>query len=354
MIQKIFLLLLFLFTIRCGTTINPDTKNFEVKNGDTISHIANRLNNENIIDNKSHFKLLAKVTGQANKVKIGIYKISSSISYMELIDIISSGISVNTSITIPEGYNSFQIAALLEKKGIIKAQDFLSEIIKNKYLIKFNLPTNYNPIICNVRYFSDYNDFEYAVPIPSYPSIEGYLFPDTYSLHKNMDASNIVNIFTKRFFQIIDSNILNHIKIRNKNLNEVITLASIIQKEAVNNNEMPKVSGVYKNRLNRNMILQADPTLIYALILDGEYHGNIKIKHLRPPWPSPYNTYYVNTLPSGPIANPGKAAILAVLHPEQHHYLYFVGNPEGTHTYSYTLREHNKAVDTWVQYRKGK
>ncbi|MGL5956282.1 MAG: endolytic transglycosylase MltG, partial [Brevinema sp.] len=232
---------------------------------------------------------------------------------------------------------------------------FLNEVYKESWLTQFNLPINPPYTIENISYIYDQNNFRFAVPNnPPSHSLEGYLFPDTYSFDKNSSATTIVQSMTSHFNTMVDNTILAEIKKQNKTLSEVIILASIIQKESSNNKEMPKVSGVYNNRLDINMILQADPTLIYALILDGEYDGNIRTRHLSPPWPSPYNTYYSSTLPPGAIANPGKEAILAALQPEQHNYFYFVATPNGGHKYSRSYPEHQKAVQEWVNYRRRK
>ncbi len=347
-------LFFLLFLVSCGASINQEDQVFQVKDGDTMARVTQRLINDDIIDSKLPFRVLAKVTGKDSKLKIGTYTIPVNTSYNKILKILISGKGVGILITIPEGFNSFQIAALLEDNEIIVAKDFLNEISKDYWLKKFDILPNPPYTINSTRRLTDHNNSIFAIP-DKFPrnSLEGYLFPDTYSFEKNMSASNIVATMVNHFFSIVDDSIREQIKATGHTLNEAITLASIIQKEASNNEEMPEVAGVYQNRIDINMILQADPTIIYALILDGEYTGDIRFKHLRPPWPSPYNTYYVNGLPPGPIASPGKDAILATLNPTQHDYYYFVGNPNGKHTFSKTLAEHNKAVDLWVKYRKG-
>ena len=352
--KKLLLSLLFLSIVSCGTSENLQTTSFTIKNGESMYQVTTRLIDNQIILNKNQFRVLAKITGKDSKLKGGTYNIPPKISYNKLLDILTSGKGIGILITIPEGFNIFQIAALLENNNIVSAVDFLNEIYKNAWLKELNIPTNNNTEpITRIKYFTDKNDYKFAVPvIPKEYSLEGYLFPDTYSFDKNSSAKLIVQSMIYRFNKIINNSILAQIKQQNKTLNEVIILASIIQKEATNIDEMPKVSGVYNNRLKQNMILQADPTLIYALILDGEYDGNIKTKHLRPPWPSPYNTYYIKTLPIGSISNPGKEAILAALNPTIHDYIFFVGNPDGKHTFSRTYNEHKKAVENWINHNK--
>ena len=353
--KKLLLSLLFFSLVSCGTSENLQTSSFTVKEGDSINRVITRLNNEEIISEKIQFRILAKITGKESKLKIGTYNIPPKVSYNKLLNILISGKGIGVLVTIPEGFNIFQIAGLLEDNDIVSAQEFLNEVYDNAWLKEFNIPTNNNTPITRIKYFSDQNDYKFAVPsTPKSYSLEGYLFPDTYSFDKNSSAKIVVQAMVDRFHAVVDNSILAQIKEQNKTLNEVIILASIIQKEATGIKEMPKVSGVYNNRLDKNMILQADPTLIYALILDGEYNGNIRTRHLKPPWPSPYNTYFTTTLPIGAIANPGKDAILATLNPAKHDFIYFVGSPDGEHTYSLTYKEHEKAVQKWVKHRRGK
>ncbi|MGL4366782.1 MAG: endolytic transglycosylase MltG [Brevinemataceae bacterium] len=350
--MKILILIFILFLPSCSKSVNTSSKIFEVTKGDSLAKTASNLEKDKIIDNIFIFKLTAKLAFNNKQLKTGVYRIPPSISYNKILNILTSGKGLGINITIPEGFNSFQIAYLLEKNGIVSAIDFLNEIAQPYRLAQFSIPTSKYTPISETKCLSDYNNFKFIIPLQQNRSIEGFLFPDTYSFEKNMSVSNIVNIMTDRFVQVIKEKKIIERMNQTQTLNEVITFASIIQKEAVNNSEMKKVAGVYQNRLNRKMILQADPTLIYALILDGEYNGNIQTKHLRPPWPSSYNTYYTRTLPPGPIANPGIDAICAALNPDEHEYLFFVGNPSGTHTFSITLEDHNKAVELFVKSKR--
>lgn len=354
MFKKLLLFSFFLITA-CGNTQNSETKTFEVREGDTIRSVTTRLLDEKIVDNEFLLRIFAKITGRESQLKIGSYLIPPQSSYSDLLDILISGKGIGILITIPEGFNIFQIAVVLEDNEIVSVQDFLTEVYQNSWLKQFQIPLNPSVSISNIQRIEDQNGYVYAIPSdPPLYSLEGYLFPDTYSFEKEISARTVIQSMTKRFHQVVDNTILAEIKSQNKTLHEVIILASIIQKEATNEEEMPAVSGVYNNRLAINMILQADPTLIYALLLDGEYKGNIKTKHLRPPWSSPYNTYYIKTLPIGAIANPGKEAILAALSPDLHDYFYFVGSPNGKHKFSRTLTEHEKAVQEWVRHRRNR
>ncbi|MGL4677417.1 MAG: endolytic transglycosylase MltG [Brevinema sp.] len=352
----LFPLLIFILSFTaCESSQNQHYTLFEIQEGDSMTRITARLIDAEILTKKLPFRIYAKITGQDSKLKIGTYNIPPQRSYQQILAILTSGKGIGNLVTIPEGFNIYQIAALLEEKEIVSAQDFLNEVYHEYWLKQFNLPTNPPYTITNISYFYDQNNFRFAVPKnPPLYSLEGYLFPDTYSFEKNSSAKTVVQVMTSNFHAIMDNTILTEIKKQNKSLSEVITLASIIQKESSSDKEMPKVAGVYNNRLKINMILQADPTLIYALILDGEYDGNIRSRHLNPPWSSPYNTYYRTSLPPGAIANPGKSAILATLQPEKHDYFYFVATPNGGHKYSRTYAEHQKAVQDWVNYRRGR
>lgn len=325
--MKYQILCLFLLLISCTKSQNDTEVYFSVNSGDTLSKVTQRLIDEKIIDDFKMFRLTAKLSGQSSKLKIGNYIIPPHSSYYDILKILSSGRDSGIRITIPEGFNSFDIGALLEKNNIISSNDFIKEIGKPEYLIRYNIPSN------------------------SAQTLEGYLFPDTYNFSINSHPETVVKTILSRFDKIITPDILTNLKEQNKTLHQLLTFASIVEKESGGNSEMGLIAGVYTKRLAIGMKMQADPTLIYALILENEYDGNIRYKHLRPPWPSPYNTYHTYGTPPGPIANPGKPAILASLSPEPTSYLYFVGKGDGTHIFSKTLVEHNLAVE---QYQRKK
>ncbi|MGC8765427.1 MAG: endolytic transglycosylase MltG [Brevinematia bacterium] len=289
---------------------------FEIKKGENFSSVVKRLKEERIVSNPFLFRWQARITGSLHKLKFGIYQIKAHESYSSVIKKFYNGKSFAVNLTIPEGYNIFEIAELLESKNLIKKELFLSEL-KNPELLRYlNLP-------------------------PS-ASMEGYLFPDSYSIPLNYSGYQIVKIFLDRFKEIVNEEILNMIRKRGLNLKEILTMASIIEKEAKFDFEKPIISGVYYNRIRKGYRLQADPTLIYALMLDNKYDGNIRKRDFE--YDSRYNTYKHFGLPPGPICNPGKTSILAAIFPADVEYLYFVAKPDGTHHFSKTLEEHNKAV----------
>ncbi|MCX7820342.1 MAG: endolytic transglycosylase MltG [Brevinematales bacterium] len=312
-----FLLVLVLFC-SCSVykTENKEDVLFEIKRGESFSSVVKRLVEEKIISHPRVFKFQAKLSGSSKNLKFGIYLIKKNESYSSIINKFYSGKSYSINVTIPEGYNIFDIADLLESKNLVKKEDFL-KTLRDKDLL-------------------DYAGLNKG------QSLEGYLFPDSYSIPLNYSPKQIAKMMITRFKEVVNDEILNVIKSKNITLNKVLTMASIIQKEARFEHEMPIISGVYYNRIEKRYKLQADPTLIYALILDGKYDGNIRKSHFD--YHSKYNTYRYYGLPPGPICNSGKMAILAAIYPAKVDYLYFVAKPDGTHYFSKTLEEHNKAV----------
>lgn len=312
-----WVLVFFLF-FSCSLykTDNKEDVLFEVKRGESFSSVVKRLVDEKIISHPRVFRLQARLSGKSKNLKFGIYLIKKEEPYSSVINKFYAGKSHSINITIPEGYNIFDIANLLESKNLVKKEEFLKAIQDQELL-------------------------DYA-GVPKGHSLEGYLFPDSYSIPLNYSSKQIAKMMISRFKEIVNEEVLKAIKKKNLTLNQVLTMASIIQKEARFEHEMPIISGVYHNRIEKRYKLQADPTLIYALILDGKYDGNIRKSHFE--YESKYNTYKYYGLPPGPICNSGKAAILAAIYPAKVDYLYFVAKPDGTHYFSKSLEEHNKAV----------
>jgi UPF0755 protein len=318
---SIFYLLFCFFLWDCGNkTLNEEKVLFEIKKGDSIHIVSEHLKSENIIRSPFNFKLLAKLKGKDSKLKFGVYQIKENASYAELIDLFTSGQIYSVKVTIPEGFNIFQIADLLSQEGLVKKEVFLNETI--------------HPSI-------------YIGEFPSIKNLEGCLYPDTYLIPYNYNAGQIIELMVENFRKNVSRETLNQIKSKGLNLNKILIMASIVEKEARLESEKPIIAGVYYNRLKKGMKLQADPTLIYALILSGRYDGEIRFRDF--PLDSPYNTYKCYGLPPGPIANPSKSSILAAIHPKNVEFYYFVAKQDGTHYFSKTLQEHNQAV---YQYQK--
>jgi hypothetical protein len=184
---------------------------------------------------------------------------------------------------------------------------------------------------------------------PAAPDLEGYLFPKSYLLPRRTDASRLVRTMTARFEQVFTPAVRQAAEGRGLTVRQVVTLASIVEKEAARPEERPIVAAVYENRLRIGMPLQCDPTVIYALERSGKYTGNLRREDLA--FDSPYNTYRYPGLPPGPIASPGRASLEAAVHPAQVDFLYFVSRNDGSHEFARTLEEHNRNVQKWqVQY----
>ncbi len=316
--MKLRLVLVFLVFFSCSVykSENKEEILFEIKKGENLSSVVDRLVKEKIISHPKIFKFKSKFSGNFKNLKYGIYQIKPQESYDSILKKFFSGKSYSVNITIPEGYNIFDIATFLEQKGLVKKEEFLNAL-------------------------KDESILEYA-GLKKGDSLEGYLFPDTYSIPLNYNAKQIVRMMITRFKEVVNEEVLRAIRKKNLSLNFVLTMASIIQKEARLEHEMPIISGVYYNRIEKRYKLQADPTLIYALILDGKYDGNIRKSHFD--YDSKYNTYKYYGMPPGPICNSGKTAILAAIYPAKVDYLYFVAKPDGSHHFSKNLEEHNRAV----------
>ena len=171
------------------------------------------------------------------------------------------------------------------------------------------------------------------------PNLEGYLYPETYLFTPGIDEAQLLRMLVEQFHNQLDPALLKKAKQLNLNRHQLVTLASIIEKETGLVKEMPLISSVFHNRLRRGIPLQTDPTVIYGI---KNFDGNLTRNHLKTP--TPYNTYMIKGLPPGPIANPGKAALNAAAEPAKSEYLYFVARGDGSHYFSKTLKEHNGAV----------
>ncbi len=312
----------------CSRDFTQNTQEvlFEVKSGDGFSTVAARLKTMGVINDVNRFKVLAKLMGKDRDLKVGVYAIQPHESYRDLISQLASGVSYSIKVTIPEGYNMFEIAAVLSNKSICTKESFLAECRNPEFLSRYGLPID--------------------------ASLEGYLYPDTYYIPPNYSARKVVEMMLKNFDSVVDDQMKRKIAERGSTLNEILTMASIVEKESAIEYEKPWIAGVYYNRLKIRMMLQADPTLIYALTLAGIYDGNIRFRHFE--YDSAYNTYKYYGLPPYPIANPGRTSILAAIFPASVDYLYFCANPDGsgTHTFSRTLEEHNRAVEKLRQWQR--
>jgi len=292
----------------------PDApeKTITILPGQNLRIIAEHLEAEGIITSSFYFAVYAKFRKSGKKIQAGEYLLSASKSPEEILDMFIKGKVKLYRITIPEGFNIKEIAALIEKENLCSQVKFM-DLSHNPALIK-------------------------RLAIPSV-SLEGYLFPDTYFFSKQISCEDIIATMVGRFKSVITEEWQVRAKELGFSIHELLTLASIIEKETGNASERPQISSVFHNRLKKNMRLESDPTVIYGI---ENFDGNIKKIHLQTV--TAYNTYQINGLPPGPIANPGALSIQAALYPAQTRYLYFVSKKDTTHHFSETFQEHNKAV----------
>jgi UPF0755 protein len=275
--------------------------------------IAHKLQDEGIIRNAPAFLLLHAV--RRRSLKAGEYRFDHPATALETYDRLARGDIHVRTVVVPEGYNIFDIANAIELAGLGSKQDFL-KIALDPTMIR---------------------DLD-----PLAPSLEGFLFPDTYEFTRTQSLRDIATAMTRRFRQEAKSIDLTG------DLHRVVTMASIVEKETAAPEERPLVAGVYFNRIARRMGLDADPSVAYASLLAGRYTGVIHASDLQ--LDSQYNTYKYAGLPPGPIANPGRTAMLAALRPANTDYLYFVSDNQGRHRFARTLDEHSRNV---ASYRRG-
>jgi len=289
---------------------------FDVNNGATLSQISDELHAKGLIRNSKIFQFYAKAKGLASKFKVGEYSLNKSMTPNEMISIITSGKSIARGITISEGLNLFDIAQVFEQKKIGNKEEFL-KLVQDQHFIKSLLNENLT-------------------------SLEGYLFPETYKITKFETTKSVLTQMVQRFLSVWQE-VAPQAQRMGFTRNQVVTFASIIEKETGAAFERPLISSVFHNRLAKKMKLQTDPSVLYGLALkQKEMPTNITRNDLLTP--TPHNTYTNYGLPPTPIANPGKEALLAVLQPAKTNYLFFVSQNNGTHVFSENIQQHNKAV----------
>ncbi|MEY4066363.1 MAG: hypothetical protein RIR26_2571 [Pseudomonadota bacterium] len=293
----------------------PSSVEFEVREGSSLHTVAQDLAKKGLI--KPHAKLFElgwRFMFPKETVKAGDYRFEGEISPARIATILGSGQTVTLSFTIPEGLNIYQIAERLENVfPKVKKQEWLAEMRKPDLLGQ--LPEN-----------------------P--PSVEGFLFPETYTFNPRVLPREVLNTMIQTSKKFLSKELISKGSSRNLSPLQIVTLASIIEKETGRADERPHISSVFHNRLRIGMRLQTDPTVIYGIW--ERYDGNIRKEDLRTP--TPYNTYVISGLPPGPIASPGFAALQAAVDPIETDDLYFVSRGDGSHIFSSNLKDHQKGV----------
>ena len=288
---------------------------FIVTPGQAGASIARALEDEGIARDHRLFVAALWLKKATSRLQAGQYRFTKPSSTMEVIDRLVDGDIYLLSVTIPEGLTVSETADLLGRQDIGDADAFRAVFGKSKLIAALD---------------------------PEAQDLEGYLFPETYRFPRQPAPEDVARTLTARFIHLFDEERLAKATSLELDVREVVTLASIVEKETGRAEERPLIASVFWNRLKRRMALQSDPTIIYALKRQGRYDGNLRRDDLK--LDSPYNTYRFPGIPPGPIASPGLAAIDAVLSPPETKYLYFVSKNDGSHHFSRTLREHNNAV----------
>jgi UPF0755 protein len=289
--------------------------------GASADSIGRQLHSLGLVSHPLIFRLLVRSRGLAGRLKAGTYALEGPLSLEGIIEMLARGDVVRRAVTVPEGRSLDEIAALVAAQGIDR------EAFRRAAM-------DPEPV----------RDLD-----PRAPDLEGYLFPDTYHVPGTADAAHVlVQRMTHRFREVITPE-LPRIAKEGLSVRSVVTLASIVELETARAEERPMIAAVFLNRLSAGMLLQTDPTIIYALKKAGRWDGNIRRKDLD--IDSPYNTYRRPGLPPGPLGSPGLDAIRAVLDPADTKALYFVSRNDGTHEFSETLGEHNRAVNRYQRRR---
>lgn len=277
----------------------------QLKSGSSARRIAADLKQAGVIRSQYAFLLWHYLHGD-KALKAGEYSFDHRAGVREVYDRITRGDIYFHTVVVPEGFNMFDIASAIEAAGLGNRDDFL-QIARTQTSLIADLD-------------------------PQAPSLEGYLFPDTYHFTRTQSLRDIAAAMVHRFRQA------SHEIGITGNMHSIVIMASIVEKETAVPDERPIVAGVFNNRLARNMVLATDPSVIYAALLNNRYRGTIYQSDLH--FNSPYNTYKVAGLPPGPICNPGRESLVAAMHPASTDFLYFVSDNQGHHRFARTEREH--------------
>lgn len=294
----------------------------ELPAGASVSAIASRLADAGVVQDVMTFRLAARVSGQERRLQAGEYRFAESAAPLDVVDRVARGDVFVMPITFREGLTIREMADVFAASGLGAADDFLAAAARTELVAALD---------------------------PRADDLEGYLFPSTYTLARRTTADQLVRAMVMEFERAY-GRLRADADARGLNARQLVTLASIVERETGAPEERPMVAAVFLNRLRIGMPLQTDPTVIYAMMRVGRWNGNITRADLQ--MDHPYNTYRNYGLPPGPIAAPGRASLEAVLNPADVPYLYFVSRNDGTHVFSSTLTEHNRAVDEWQRRRR--
>lgn len=295
---------------------NPKTVQFKIKKGSSVKAIAKTLKEHDIISNSFVFLIYLKITEKTQGLKAGEYLFKKDLTVKDVIDIIENAKTVKYQFTIPEGYRYKDICRVLSEK---------KELMTNVECLKLCQRTDFLKHKTKMK------------------NLEGFLYPETYFYESDDSPEEIIKMMVNMFYKVVGKERIQKAKEKGMSLDELVTFASIVEKETAYSPERPLIAGVFYNRLKANMLLQTDPTVIYGI---KNYDGNIRKKDLETD--HSYNTYTRLGLPPGPIASPGIESIDAVLNPFETKAYYFVAKGEGKHYFSRDVGQHNRAVRYFI------
>lgn len=301
---------------------------FDVQPGASFASVATNLQAKGLVTDAQKFGWLARYRKMDARLQAGRFALRTDWKPDQVLDWLVNGQPVLFRVTVPEGLTWWQTGKVLEEAGLVRFEDFRAVVLDKDFLRKYGIP---------------------------FDTAEGFLMPDTYLLKKAdvpdmAQARSVAGRLVDTFWRKAAALWPDGKKPAADELRRLVILASIVERETAIDAERPRVAGVYANRLQRNMLLQADPTVIYGL--GQAFDGNLRRRHLDDP-ANPYNTYQRPGLPPGPICSFGVAALSAAISPEKHSYLYFVAREDGgEHVFSTNLNDHNRAVRQYLQNRR--
>lgn len=281
----------------------------------TFQQVAALLEQEGLIKSRLAFVWLGRFQSADRKIHAGEFELNPSMAPAEILSRLTTGQVMLHPILIPEGLTMVQIAEIFGQQGLVDPQELLRLMKDPSFIASLGIKAD---------------------------TLEGYLYPDTYKFPRGIKPKEVLTAMVEHLRQVYGPDLQARAQELKLTQHEVLTLASVIEKESGSNGEREEISAVFHNRLKKHIPLQSDPTVIYGL---PSFDGNIHKKDLSSP--SPYNTYRIAGLPPGPIANPGIQSIRATLYPSDSRALYFVSKNDGTHQFSATLEEHNQAVEKY-------
>jgi UPF0755 protein len=286
-----------------------------IKKGLTLRKVAEILEKEGIIRSAYFFSGMTTILGKKGKIKAGEYEFHPRMRPLAVLEALTKGQVKPHLITLAEGYTLSQISQRLADSNIVDKEAFLQKATSPAFISSLGLPES------------------------AAPTLEGYLFPETYHFYREMEPAEVIQTMVQQFKKIFGPEWSSRDSRSDLSEREVVILASIIEKETSMPEEKPLVSAVFHNRLMKKIPLQSDPTVIYGI---KDFNGNLTRGHLSTP--TPYNTYMIAGLPPTPICNPGRDSLVAALNPAPVSYLYFVSKNDGAHFFSTEIEEHNRAV----------